>query len=95
MTDRYDALREVAKAQGLDAVALVPGANFARLFNQEFHQNERPLVVLIPSEGKPAAVVPNLELPLLLHSLSKVMFMTGETRRAISKPSMPCCSNIR
>ena len=62
MTDRYDALREVAKSQGLDAVALVPGANFARLFNQEFHQNERPLVVLIPATGTPAAVVPNLEL---------------------------------
>ena len=62
MADRYDALREVAKSQNLDAIALVPGANFARLFNQEFHQNERPLVVVVPAQGKPAAVVPNLEL---------------------------------
>ena len=62
MADRYDALREVAKSQNLDAIALVPGANFARLFNQEFHQNERPLVVIVPTQGTPAAVVPNLEL---------------------------------
>ncbi|MDC0434743.1 Xaa-Pro peptidase family protein [bacterium] len=62
MVDRYDALREVAKAQDVDAIALVPGANFARLFNKEFHQNERPLVVVIPAQGKPAAIVPNLEL---------------------------------
>lgn len=62
MADRYEALREVAKSQGLDAIALVPGANFSRLFNHEFHQNERPLVVLIPAHGHPAAIVPNLEL---------------------------------
>lgn len=62
MTDRYDALRDVARSEGVDAIALVPGANFSRLFDAEFHQNERPLMVLIPSEGKPSAVVPNLEL---------------------------------
>ena len=62
MTDRYEVLREVARQQGLDAVALVPGANFARLFNAEFHQNERPLVVVVPARGAPSAIVPNLEL---------------------------------
>jgi len=31
-TDRYGALRAVTAAQGLDAAALVPGANFRRLF---------------------------------------------------------------
>lgn len=62
MTDRYDALRQIARGENLDAIALVPGANFSRLFNAQFHQNERPLLVLIPVEGKPSAVVPNLEL---------------------------------
>ncbi len=60
--DRYADLRRIAQNNGLDAVALVPGANFERLFNKTFHQNERPLVVVIPVAGPPAAVVPNLEL---------------------------------
>ena len=60
--DRHDPLRRIARAAGLDAVALVPGANFTRLYGHEFHQSERPLVVVIPAEGLPAAVVPNLEL---------------------------------
>ena len=60
--DRYDPLRAVAAREGLDAVALVPGANFRRLFNKDFHQNERALVVIVPVKGMPAAVVPNLEL---------------------------------
>jgi len=62
MTDRYQPLRTVAKQASLDAVALVPGANFTRLFGKEFHQNERPLVIVIPVDGPPAAIVPNLEL---------------------------------
>lgn len=49
-------------AHGLDAIALVPGANFRRIFNQDFHQNERPLVVFARASGAPVAIVPNLEL---------------------------------
>lgn len=60
--DRYQPFRELAKEQGLDAVALVPGSNFCRLFRKDFHQSERPLIVLIPTNGVPAAVVPSLEL---------------------------------
>jgi len=62
MTDRYEPYRAVARNASLDAIALVPGANFSRLFGKEFHQNERPLVVIIPADGIPAAIVPNLEL---------------------------------
>lgn len=62
MTDRYERFRDVARQASLDAIALVPGANFSRLFGQEFHQNERPLLVVIPKQGAPAAIVPNLEL---------------------------------
>lgn len=62
MTDRYAEHRQIARALGVDAAALVPGPNFTRLFHQDFHSHERPLVVLIPVEGTPAALVPNLEL---------------------------------
>lgn len=62
MTNPISAYQKVARDQSLDALAIVPGANFSRIFNKEFHQNERPLVVFIPAEGPPAAIVPNLEL---------------------------------
>lgn len=60
--DRYSEYRAVARQLGADAVALVPGSNFTRLFDASFHSHERPLVVIIPVEGAPAAIVPNLEL---------------------------------
>ncbi len=46
---------------GVDAVALVPGANFRQLFAKSFHVNERSLVIVVPKTGAPAAVVPSLE----------------------------------
>ncbi|SIS76900.1 M24 family metallopeptidase [Paracoccus saliphilus] len=62
MPDRYTDFRRIAAELGTDAVALVPGANFTRLYGHVFMSNERPLVVVIPVEGDPAAIVPNLEL---------------------------------
>ena len=62
MTDRYAPFRDIAKDLNVDAVALVPGANFTRLFGKAFASQERPLVVVVPQNGPPAAVVPNLEL---------------------------------
>ena len=62
MTDRYAPFRAVAASLDVDAVLLVPGSNFTRLYNKSFGSNERPLVVAIPREGAPAAIVPNLEL---------------------------------
>lgn len=59
--DRYQSYREIAQEHGLDAVALVPGSNFRRLYGHDFHQNERPLLVMIPPQGVPAAIVPALE----------------------------------
>ena len=54
----YDVLR----LHNLDAIAFVPGANFRRIFAQDFHLMERPLVVIVPAKGRAAAIVPNLEL---------------------------------
>jgi len=62
LTDRYLPFRQVAKDLGVDAVALVPGCNFERLYRKSFSSHERPLVVFIPAQGEPAALVPNLEL---------------------------------
>ena len=60
--DRYADYRAVARATGTEAVALVPGPNFTRCLGKSFHTNERPFVVVVPAEGPPAAIVPNLEL---------------------------------
>lgn len=54
-------LADVLSQTGLDALVLVPGANFRRIFNKDFHQMERPLAVIVPRAGGAAAVVPNLE----------------------------------
>lgn len=62
MTDRYAEFRRIARDLEVDAVALVPGSNFERLYHQSFHSHERPLVVVIPENGPPAAIVPDLEL---------------------------------
>ena len=62
MTDRYAEYRAVAKSLGVDAVALVPGPNFTRLMRKAFYTNERPFAIVIPAEGAPSAIVPNLEL---------------------------------
>ena len=59
--DRYAPLRQVMTTAGVDAVALVPGSNFRRVFAKSFHINERSLVVVVPKSGAPAAVVPSLE----------------------------------
>lgn len=47
---------------GLDAVAIVPGPNFQKLFGANFHHNERPLVIFAQIGGPSVAIVPNLEL---------------------------------
>lgn len=57
-TDVYEILR----ANGLDAAAFVPGPNFTRLMGRDFPLMERPLVLLVPLEGDPIAIVPNLEM---------------------------------
>ncbi|HEY88802.1 MAG TPA: aminopeptidase P family protein [Thermoflexia bacterium] len=52
---------ELAAAQRLDAVALVPGPNFFYLTGLSFHLSERPTVGLFPLEQPPALILPALE----------------------------------
>ncbi|MBI6630039.1 M24 family metallopeptidase [Pontibaca salina] len=62
LADRLSEYAAVAADLGVDAVALVPGPNFTRAIGQSFMSHERPFLVVIPSQGQPAALVPNLEL---------------------------------
>jgi len=65
VTSLNDRLRDYAKIAtdlGVDAVALVPGPNFARAVIHPFMSHERPFMLVIPAKGAPAALVPNLEL---------------------------------
>lgn len=59
---RLSTYAQVAAENGLDAVALVPGPNFARAVEHNFMSHERPFMLVIPVDGPPAALVPNLEL---------------------------------
>jgi Xaa-Pro dipeptidase len=55
-------LGPVLAGGGLDAVAIIPGPNFRKLMGRDFHRMERPLVLIVPAAGAPAAVVPALEM---------------------------------
>lgn len=60
-TPRLDRLRTLLRAQGLDALAVVPGANMHYLAGLEFSTKLRLTAALIPVVGTPALVVPALE----------------------------------
>ncbi|SHF18775.1 Xaa-Pro dipeptidase [Ruegeria intermedia] len=60
--DRLSEYAGIAWQLGVDAVALVPGPNFTRALGHSFMSHERPFLLVIPADGAPAALVPNLEL---------------------------------
>lgn len=62
MTGCLKEYQELAVALQVDGLALVPGPNFTRALGHSFMSHERPFVVVIPANGAPAAIVPNLEL---------------------------------
>lgn len=62
LNDRLAEYAAIADDLGVDAVALVPGPNFARAVIHPFMSHERPFMLVIPAKGAPAALVPNLEL---------------------------------
>jgi len=63
MTDpKLNAIRSVIRDNGYDAVAFVPGPNFKTIFGRDFHLMERPLMVILPKDGSPVAIVPSLEM---------------------------------
>ncbi len=58
---RLEALRALAKANGVDCVALMPGANLRYFTGLTTRLSERPTVLFVPTEGPLAVVVPQLE----------------------------------
>lgn len=60
---RIQALRRLQTANGVDCVALVPGANLRYFTGLAMHQSERPALAFIPAEGSPALLLPELEAP--------------------------------
>lgn len=62
LPQRLSEYASVAADLGVDAVALVPGPNFARAIQHSFMSHERPFLLVIPADKPAAALVPNLEL---------------------------------
>lgn len=60
---RLAKLRTILRRAGLDAAALVPGSHLAYLTGVQYHLFERLHVFLIPAEGDPAMILPQLEVP--------------------------------
>ena len=60
-TNRLARLRAAMEREDLDAVALVPGANFYYLTGASFHLMERPTLVVALRDGPLHAVMPVLE----------------------------------
>jgi Xaa-Pro dipeptidase len=58
---RIDDLKRLADANGLDAVALMPGPNLRFVSGLSFHLSERPIMAIVPVNGTPAIVLPALE----------------------------------
>jgi len=61
---RLEKLRRLMRAHSIDMVALIPGANLRYLTGAVHYLLERPIVLFIPQEGQPVAVIPRLEVPL-------------------------------
>ncbi|KAB2955348.1 MAG: aminopeptidase P family protein, partial [Rhizobiaceae bacterium] len=58
---RAERLKLAIADAGLDAVAIVPGANFYYLTGVHLHLMERPTVLFVGADGRRTAVIPALE----------------------------------
>jgi len=54
---RISKLKDAARAEGFDCMAVMPGANMVYLTGLHFHLMERPTLALIPTEGSSPALV--------------------------------------
>lgn len=61
---RLDKLQAIMRDAGLDIVALIPGATMRYLTGGVHYVMERPIVLFIPLDEQPVAVIPQLEVPL-------------------------------
>jgi len=58
---RRQKLVQLMTAQHLDAIAVVPGANFVYLSGLHFHLMERPTLLFVAANGNVLGIVPELE----------------------------------
>jgi Xaa-Pro dipeptidase len=58
---RIEKLKAVARAEGFDCIAVMPGASMVYLTGLHFHLMERPTLALISADGPPALVLGALE----------------------------------
>jgi Xaa-Pro dipeptidase len=61
---RLEKLHSIMRNAGLDIVALIPGATMRYLTGGVHYVMERPIVLFIPLDEQPVAVIPQLEVPL-------------------------------
>ncbi len=61
---RLAKLHAIMRANGLDIVALIPGANHRYISGATHLALERPIVAFYPLDAQPVAVIPELEIPL-------------------------------
>jgi Xaa-Pro dipeptidase len=62
-SDRLTRLQAAMRAAGVDAVAVVPGANLRYLAGLDMHMSERLAVAFFPAAGQAAMALPALEAP--------------------------------
>ena len=62
-TKRLEALRHLQKANSIDCVVLMPGANLRYFTGLTTHLSERPAMALVPAQGAIAVLLPELEVP--------------------------------
>lgn len=62
-TARINKLRELARAERMDYIAILPGSNLIYFTNVRMHLSERPIVALFPADAtrQPALIVPSFE----------------------------------
>ena len=58
---RWLRLREEMNREGIELLALVPGANLFYVTGLSFHRMERPIVALFPRDGDPVLILPAFE----------------------------------
>jgi len=58
---RQQILQAAIKKAGLKAMAFNPGPDLSYLSGLDFHLMERPVILVIPGEGTPALILPELE----------------------------------
>jgi Xaa-Pro dipeptidase len=63
ITSRLEALRRLQRDNGLDCVALMPGANLRYFTGLTIHLSERPAVAFVPVDGPLTVALPHLEAP--------------------------------